>query len=226
MSYGTTFEGQLHVYRAESPELAVFLKAIQEGDLGSMGPLGDWLIDHDDPRGPEVARLGANAAANLGAFWRLFGLKPEHAAYLRAFHRTRRMARDKAKVRLLPDPIREAVGLPVGYQGGYFVGGRGDFGQEEDESILRHSYNVPPEDQPGLWCHWTVNEDGTALVADGDFGGYSHDEWVEYLIEHFLQPWGYVVNGQVKWQGSDPPDHGAICVVENMIEVERDQEPE
>jgi hypothetical protein len=219
MSYGTTFEGQFHVYRAESPELAVFLKAIQEGDLSSMGPLADWLIDQDDTRGPEVARLSAKAAKNLGTFWRLFGLKIEHASYLQAFTWSRRMRRDRAKARLLPDPIRESVGLTVGFQGGYFVGGGGYRGQDRDESILE--YNVPPDDQPSLWCSWMVNEERTAIIGGADHGS-DHDEWLEYLIEHFLLPWGYVVNGRVKWQGSDPPDQGTICVVENMIEVGRD----
>ena len=55
-------------------------------------------------------------------------LKPEHAAYLRKFTETRRMKRDAAKTAARPDPIREAVGLPVGVEGCYFVGAEEGWG--------------------------------------------------------------------------------------------------
>ena len=41
-------------------------------------------------------------------------LAPEHAAYLKAFNATRRMKRDQFKAAELPDPIRDAAGLPLG----------------------------------------------------------------------------------------------------------------
>jgi hypothetical protein len=217
MGYTTTFKGQFHCYRVEGPELGAFLKVIQEGDLASMGPLGDWLLDRDDPRGNVVVRFSAKATENLGAFWRLFGLNPEHAAYLTAFSQTRRMRRDKAKARLLPDPVRQAVGLPVGAEGGYFVGGGGYGGQEHDDSVL--DYNSPPKGQPGLWCQWVVNEDGTAIIWDGVEKFYDYIEWLEYLLAHFLGPWGYVVNGQMTWQGENDLDRGTIRVVDNVVKA-------
>ncbi len=45
-------------------------------------------------------------------------LKPEHAAYLNKFGKTRRMRRDSGLIASQPDPRREAVGLPVGEEGG------------------------------------------------------------------------------------------------------------
>ena len=48
--------------------------------------------------------------------------------YLHRFASTRRMKRSESKVAELPDPIREAVGLPVGKDGGYFVGSTGKHG--------------------------------------------------------------------------------------------------
>lgn len=90
-------------------------------------------------------------------------LRPEHRAYLAAFAASRRMARDPAVAAKLPDPVREAVGLPVGPQGGYFVGTADqDGGQVRDDSIV--AYNDPPAGQPGLWCQWTPDEDGTAIA--------------------------------------------------------------
>jgi hypothetical protein len=35
----------------------------------------------------------------------------------------------------------------------------------------------------------------------------------------FLAPWGYVLNGEVEWQGEDEEDTGKILVVDNSVEV-------
>lgn len=69
-------------------------------------------------------------------------LTPEHRAYLEAFASTRRMKRDVAKAAKLPDPIRRAAGLPLGYDGAYFVGGTGLKGQDTDDSVI--DGNEPP----------------------------------------------------------------------------------
>jgi hypothetical protein len=57
-------------------------------------------------------------------------LAPAHRVYLKAFEDSRRMVRDAEKTALRPDPVRDAVGLPVGPEGSYFVGG--DSGRGSD----------------------------------------------------------------------------------------------
>jgi hypothetical protein len=61
-----------------------------------------------------------------GAFMVTPQLGPEHRAYLHAFSDTRRMKRNPLSLedlvthkQLYPDPLRLAVGLPVGDGGGY-----------------------------------------------------------------------------------------------------------
>src|SRR5262245_922268 len=218
MGYTTEFEGRFDSYRAESPVEAAFLKAIYEGDSAVLGVFADWLMEQGDPRGEQVARLRSEAAGGTNAFWRLFGLKPEHAAYLRQFNETRRMRRDPAKAAFIPDPVREAAGLPLGEEAAYFVAGKGFGGQDRDDSIL--DYNQPPVGQPGLWCKWRPNEDGTAIVWDGAEKFYDYVEWLEYLIQHFLTPWMYIVNGSMTWQGQDEEDSGTITVKNNQVFVD------
>src|SRR4051812_16916671 len=101
MGYTTKFEGEFHCYRAEHDELASFLKALRDGDRCAIAPLSDWLSDRSDPRGPVLASLMPQLENDLLALWRLFGLKPEYADYLRRFSRTRRMQRDAAKAERL-----------------------------------------------------------------------------------------------------------------------------
>lgn len=103
-------------------------------------------------------------------------LNPAQVAYINKFRETRRMKRDAKITAARPDPIRDAVGLPVGIEGGYFVGAAGDFGQEGDgwgesrnatmKALGILDYNDPPAGQPGLWCQWEVSEDGTAIKWD------------------------------------------------------------
>jgi len=142
-------------------------------------------------------------------------LAPEHAAFIKQFCETRRMKRNPKIAIKLADPIREAVGLPIGVDGGNFVGGAGMAGQDRDESIL--GYNDPPEGQPGLWCQWTSNASGDAIEWDGGEKFYNYVEWLNYLIDRYLEPWGYKLNGQVNWRGEDREDVGVLEVVDNKV---------
>ena len=35
-------------------------------------------------------------------------------------------------------------------------------------------------------------------------------EWLQYIINNFIEPWGYVLNGEVNWQGERAEDIGTI----------------
>lgn len=154
------------------------------------------------------------------------------------------MKRDPKKASLLPDPLREAVGLPIGPEGAYYVGAdRFDGGPGADDSVL--DYNHPPGDpgmqhggdfmddfniylvereeardngaQPGLWCQWVPSEDGTSIIWDDGEKFYEYTRWLVYLIENFLKPWGYILNGEVNWHGEESSDQGCIFVKNNEV---------
>lgn len=144
-------------------------------------------------------------------------LKKSHLKYLQKFSETRRMKRDARKLKSVPDLVREAVKLPIGKHGAFFVGGKGMAGQEHDLSII--DYNIPPNGQPSLWCNWIPDENGKSIVWNEGDAFYCYIEWLQYLIDNFLLPWGYKLNGNVNWQGNDPIDKGAILVKENLIDV-------
>lgn len=138
-------------------------------------------------------------------------------AYLRKFNETRRVQRDAAMTEIRPDPLRVAVGLPVGRDGGYFVGESGFMGQAHGHGV--RDSNRPPTGQPGLWCQWTPSDDGARLEWDGGEKFYDYVEWLEYLIQHFLQPWGVVANGTIDWEGEESSDRGRIQVDDNQVSV-------
>ena len=142
-------------------------------------------------------------------------LSPAHRAYLEAFSRTRRMQRNEWLTKKLPDPIREAALLPVGLSGAYYVGSTYDFGQAHTPDII--DYNHPPFGQPGLWCQWIPTSNASGIKWDGKEKFYDYTEWLQYLLDNFLKPWGYVLGGEVTWQGEDSDDRGTIHVKDNRI---------
>lgn len=173
-------------------------------------------------------------------------LTNEEMNYIKKFNDSRRMKRDVSK---LYEIYKGEGGNPFlpkeqtyGNEGEYFVGGTGHAGQDRDDSII--DYNGAPgnvlksndEDfgtywsrhtkqiqdglcQPGLWCQWTINEDGTCLEWDGGEKFYNYVEWLEYLIQHFFDKWGVKLNGEITWEGEDSGDMGKIVVVDNVVTV-------
>lgn len=143
-------------------------------------------------------------------------MNPIHRDYLNKFSETRRMKRDPKKL-TLPDPVRDAVMLPLGKQCDFFVGGLGWAGQDIDNSVIDNSN--PPDAQPGLWCQWEITKDGRYLKWDGSEKFYHYIEWLKYWIDNFLVLWGYSLTGTLKWRGEDRGDEGVIKVNNNIIEI-------
>lgn len=162
-----------------------------------------------------------------GAWDVLPPLTKEHREYLLAFNEMRHVTRDPLKLINEPDPLREAVGLPIGQDGCYFIGepvlrsGFGNEGPGVTES------NTPPglggymgaikpgaQDyaQPGLYCQWRPNADGTQIEWDEGEKFYEYVEWIRYLTDHFLTPWGYSLAGTVYWQGEESDDRGRLVI--------------
>lgn len=144
-------------------------------------------------------------------------LAGNHADYLRKFADTRRMKRDPRAASKLPDPNREAACLLIGPEAGFFVGGGGYAGQEDDASVV--DFNAPPSGQPGLWCQWVPTPDGSGIEWDGGEKFYRYVPWIKYLNNHFLIPWGYRIAGSVRWRGEDFDDVGMIVADNGFISL-------
>lgn len=125
--------------------------------------------------------------------------------FLLKFSRTRRMKRNVDSV--------------YGIEGEFYVSGGGNFGQDFEDNII--DYNQPPETQPSLWCHWIPSEDRKHIVWDGGEKFYYYIEWLKYIINNFLIPQNYTLNGNIKYCGEDITDFGVIFVVDNNILVKK-----
>lgn len=171
-----------------------------------------------------------------GAFKLDKPLIPRHAVYLSKFSETRRMKRNADLTATRSDAVRESVELPVGPEGCYFVEESGEFGQNKGEDVI--DYNTPPSGQPGLWCQWVPGNQYdepfheimlldveknqfSTIVWNQTEKFYNYVPWLKYLIDNFLIPWGYVLNGEVEWQGEDSGDFGKIIVVDNVVKTKK-----
>jgi len=127
------------------------------------------------------------------------------------------MKRNAVLTAARPDPVRVAVGLPVGIEGQYFVGETGFAGQDEGPDVLE--YNDEPTGQHGLWCKWEPTEDGKYIQWSGAEKFYSYKEWIQYIITHFLTPWGRTITGSVSWSGEEKGDTGRMVITNNVMEI-------
>lgn len=126
--------------------------------------------------------------------------------FLQKLNETRRMKRNFTK---------KSDIAKYGVEGEFFVDGKGDFGQEDDASVVDH--NTPPVTQPGLWCQWRPSDDGCDLGWDGGEKFYHYVEWLRYIVDRVTAPKGHKLNGSVRFRGEDMDDFGTITVVDNEV---------
>lgn len=89
--------------------------------------------------------------------------------------------------------------------------------------LMSFYYRTNKEDvegAPGRYCCWLPIADGTKIIPDESEGHRDYAEWLEYLIEKFIKPWGYSLDGEVSYMGSDASgeDRGILYVKDNRVE--------
>lgn len=139
-------------------------------------------------------------------------LNEAEVKYLKAFNDTRRMNRT---------------------EGPYFVGGTGFHGQDNEGDVIDYNHSDPS--QPGLWCQWIPEDDGSGLVWDEGEKFYHSDVWMAYIINHFLKPgaeaskiedpqfaeftFDHFCGGEILADGEDTDDFWKIVVRVNEVKT-------
>lgn len=153
-----------------------------------------------------------------GSFTLTPALSEAQQTYLIDFSESKRMKRSAAKCSGIADPVREAVGLPVGVEGEYcvFNANDGSYGQSVDASVI--DSDIAASTQPSYpWCGWEPAENGSKLKWGEMEKAYDYLEWLKYINESFLKPWGVVIDGKVHWSGDDIEDNGTIFAKQGVI---------
>lgn len=64
-------------------------------------------------------------------------------------------------------------------------------------------------------CDWQLSEGRLSIEGESRD---EQDQWLRILILKFFQPNGYVLSGEVKWEGEQAGDSGVIHVDDNRVE--------
>ena len=93
--------------------------------------------------------------------------------------------------------------------------------EEHKQALLEFNCNSPTAPgTPSRRCQWEPTEDGTGIRWDGGEKFWAFKEWLVYLIEHLLEPQGYQLSGEVKYDEEyDSFIGGVIYVQDNQLEV-------
>ena len=73
-------------------------------------------------------------------------------------------------------------------------------------------------DLPGYSGLFELSEERDLILPDEFESSHGLRLWLVLLIEHFLAPLGYVLNGEVSWTADEADDRGTIFVKDNAVE--------
>jgi hypothetical protein len=68
-----------------------------------------------------------------------------------------------------------------------------------------------------LWCKWEPDDTGEYIGWEGGEKFYDYVEWLQYLIDHFLKPWGIAIAGVVRYQGERKDDFGVVLCEDGIV---------
>ena len=72
---------------------------------------------------------------------------------------------------------------------------------------------------PEMACDWQISSNKKRLEWDSEERYYENDlndQWLNYLIEKFFKPWGYVLNGKIGWVNDDQ-ESGMTVINNNRV---------
>lgn len=90
---------------------------------------------------------------------------------------------------------------------------RKDFQELESWNDERHD----SDKYPSHYCQWKPSSDGWSIEWDEVEKFYSYVEWIEWLIKNWFAPKGYILNGEVEWEGEEQGDVGKIIIKDNVV---------
>lgn len=93
---------------------------------------------------------------------------------------------------------------------------------DETTPIFEAFLSQPERNLPYFGGLLTVSEDHQWLLPEEDDSRHGLSLWIELLIECFFGPRGYLLSGEVSWEGEDRDDAGTIFVHENALECVND----
>ena len=70
---------------------------------------------------------------------------------------------------------------------------------------------------PDSYCQWEPTRKGDAIEWDGGEKFYNYVEWLQWIINRRLKPWGVAISGEVSWQGEEHGDSGVLSIADGKV---------
>ena len=76
---------------------------------------------------------------------------------------------------------------------------------------------------PDSYCQWILYSDdaGDYLQWDGGEKFYYYKEWLQFILDEHLLPYGYMLEGEVRYQGEQLEDAGYLVIKDNQVVDEK-----
>lgn len=158
-------------------------------------------------------------------------LTEEHAQFLKDFSRTRHYQRawkpeeENGRWFVDPDGKCEPDFFDEEYQKVVYNDGKYNHEARKEYELKRWNvvdFNEVNQGMPSYYCQWVPTEDNAGIKWDENEKFYGADKWLKYIIESYLKPWGYVLNGKVAFEYGEREygaHSGVITVEDNEITV-------
>jgi len=143
--------------------------------------------------------------------------------FLSALALNKRMRRHRSMLgfmideKMLTDPFRNEVGLPLGMDGYWFVGNEGENMDESDPSVFNKEQ--PPRGMPGCWCSWQPASDNRSMLILSGKKPHHALRWASFLLTRlFIKHWDMTMSGIIAMTTkNDATIHTDIAVIKNDV---------
>ena len=145
-------------------------------------------------------------------------LKDNDKEFLDKFFQIRHMKRDMTKLKdISEDLIKEC-----GKDGCFYIKDYDGIKEMTDDKTI---ININDSgDMPSLWCDLEIVEENSESFvqwngSEKTYGVNVENGWFTWLIDNFFKPCGYVLNGEMTWQGEYDDDTGTIKIKNNIVSL-------
>ena len=147
-----------------------------------------------------------------GAFNLTPALSSAQTSYLQAFLAVQHGFWPLKYVRQQSDPVREAVGLPLGADAAYYTGHHSNGLKGRHPFIDKYNTISPgPGNQPHCGnCPWQLSPDDRQLVPDKKKLAAMPLKWLGWLVKYIFTPWKINVTGVASYDDPCTSQEGKI----------------
>lgn len=111
------------------------------------------------------------------------------------------------------------MGYSTDFHGAFDINKEVDNRTRDVFVALREMRGAEKYGMPNSYCQWKLLDDGHSLGWDGGEKFYLYIDWLKFLINRVFAPQGYILNGEVSWQGEESTDMGVLRIVNNKLSI-------